>query len=184
MAYRISKQDHKRFIIARALNELLKTKAIDRITVIDLCTAADISRSTFYSYFDDIYQVGEWVWDNEPRLVLESLGEAFGYRACFQHLCDHLKALREQLGHIRPVREQNGDTYAQRNTFAILESRVVKTRGRPLDEIERMQLTYVSRANEALFLKWFEDDLAMPSSLLVDIIVRLAPDFVLEAVGE
>ena len=43
--------------IVETLNELLKTKTIDRITVKDLTEACGISRNTFYYHFHDIYEV-------------------------------------------------------------------------------------------------------------------------------
>lgn len=38
---------------------LLRTKKWDRITVRELCSVADITRGTFYQYFDDIYSLME-----------------------------------------------------------------------------------------------------------------------------
>ncbi len=43
--------------IVETLNELLKTRTIDRITVKDLTEACGISRNTFYYHFHDIYEV-------------------------------------------------------------------------------------------------------------------------------
>ncbi len=43
--------------IVQTLNELLKTKTIDKITVKDLTEACGISRNTFYYHYHDIYEV-------------------------------------------------------------------------------------------------------------------------------
>lgn len=40
--------------IRQALFELLKTKSLDEITVVDLCTEADVNRGTFYKYYRDV----------------------------------------------------------------------------------------------------------------------------------
>lgn len=42
-------------VIRQALFELLKDKPINKITVTDICKLADINRSTFYSYYEDVY---------------------------------------------------------------------------------------------------------------------------------
>lgn len=42
-------------VIRQALMELLKEKPISKITVTDICKLADINRSTFYSYYEDVY---------------------------------------------------------------------------------------------------------------------------------
>jgi AcrR family transcriptional regulator len=42
-------------VIRQALFELLKEKPISKVTVTDICKLADINRSTFYSYYEDVY---------------------------------------------------------------------------------------------------------------------------------
>lgn len=49
--------------------ELMRSKKWDRITVRELCSAASITRGTFYQYFDDIYSLMEQL-ENE---MLENL---------------------------------------------------------------------------------------------------------------
>lgn len=42
-------------VIRQALFELLQEKPLAKITVTDICKLADINRSTFYSYYEDVY---------------------------------------------------------------------------------------------------------------------------------
>ena len=42
-------------VIRQALFDLLQEKPITKITVTDICKMADINRSTFYSYYEDVY---------------------------------------------------------------------------------------------------------------------------------
>ena len=44
-------------VIRNALLELIKDHSIDDITVLDLCEAAEINRSTFYAYYDNLPQL-------------------------------------------------------------------------------------------------------------------------------
>lgn len=41
-------------VIRQALFELLETKTLDEITVVDICTKADVNRGTFYKYYRDV----------------------------------------------------------------------------------------------------------------------------------
>lgn len=41
-------------IIRQALFELLESKELDDITVVDICTKADVNRGTFYKYYRDV----------------------------------------------------------------------------------------------------------------------------------
>lgn len=42
-------------VIRQALFELMKDRPVNKITVTDVCKKADINRSTFYSYYEDVY---------------------------------------------------------------------------------------------------------------------------------
>lgn len=41
-------------VIRQALFELLETKSLDEITVVDVCVKADVNRGTFYKYYRDV----------------------------------------------------------------------------------------------------------------------------------
>jgi len=41
-------------VIRQALFELLETKNLDEITVVDICMKADVNRGTFYKYYRDV----------------------------------------------------------------------------------------------------------------------------------
>lgn len=53
--------DHRtrvtRMLVRRALTDLLRTKPIQSISVKELCEAAGINRSTFYTHYTDIYDL-------------------------------------------------------------------------------------------------------------------------------
>lgn len=44
-------------IIRESLYELMQEKPLDKITVTQICEKADINRSTFYTYYTDIYDL-------------------------------------------------------------------------------------------------------------------------------
>jgi AcrR family transcriptional regulator len=47
-------------ICARTLNELLKTKTIDSISVREIVENSDLGHSTFYNHFTDKYDLANW----------------------------------------------------------------------------------------------------------------------------
>ncbi len=42
-------------VIREALFDLMEDRPVNKITVTDICKKADINRSTFYSYYEDVY---------------------------------------------------------------------------------------------------------------------------------
>lgn len=180
----MDRADRKRLLIAETLNELLRQRGIADITVKDLCAEAGVSRSTFYTYFQDIYEIGEWLWEQELRSIFEGLGRDYGYRECCLRLYTRLKELSGRVGAVRPMRDGcDGLSYAAVQTFGVLEQCVVRALGRPLAEEEHDHLAYVSRANEAMTLAWFEGGMTLPPERIARYVAEIAPQFMVRAVG-
>ena len=66
--------------IADTLNEILKHKELDKITVKELVEACNISRQSFYYHFQDIMDVVEWYQDQALRHSIAQSLEAPTYR--------------------------------------------------------------------------------------------------------
>ena len=59
-----SKSEQTKRHIVKCYLSLMRTKQWDRITVIEICRAAEITRGTFYQYFGDIYDLLEQMEDS------------------------------------------------------------------------------------------------------------------------
>lgn len=62
-----------RRMIQRALVELLQEKPLDKITVTDIVTRADINRGTFYAHYEDIPGVLDSIMENICQTIREAL---------------------------------------------------------------------------------------------------------------
>lgn len=66
-------------MLREALADLMETQPIGKITVRQLCACADVNRSTFYSYYSDLYQLlyemEKEVLDEMPEVVTASAQE-------------------------------------------------------------------------------------------------------------
>jgi len=58
--------------LAEALKKMLAIKPIDKITVKDLVEECGVNRQTFYYHFDDVYDLLEWVFEEDANRVLPS----------------------------------------------------------------------------------------------------------------
>lgn len=62
------KTDHRtkytKMVIRDAFQTLLKKKPIQKITIADICSAAEISRPTFYAHYEDIYALLDEIGEN------------------------------------------------------------------------------------------------------------------------
>lgn len=56
--------------LAEALKKTMTVKPIDKITVNDLVESCGVSRQTFYYHFDDVYDLLEWVFEEDANANL------------------------------------------------------------------------------------------------------------------
>ena len=56
--------------LGAALKKMMEVKPIDKITVKDLVELCSVNRQTFYYHFDDVYDLLEWVFEEDANRVL------------------------------------------------------------------------------------------------------------------
>ena len=56
--------------LGSALKKMMAVKAIDKITIKDLVEICGVNRQTFYYHFDDVYDLLEWVFEEDAKRVL------------------------------------------------------------------------------------------------------------------
>lgn len=85
-----------RKMIRQAFIELIKEKDIEKITVTDIITRADINRGTFYAHYQDTRAVNEQIQNEIIDRMLEFLKE-FHYKNFFQNPLPLLLKISEWL---------------------------------------------------------------------------------------
>lgn len=56
--------------LGNALKKMLGVKPIDKITIKDLVEECGVNRQTFYYHFDDVYDLLEWVFEEDANKTL------------------------------------------------------------------------------------------------------------------
>lgn len=56
--------------LGSALKKMMTVKPIDKITIKDLVEICNVNRQTFYYHFDDVYDLLEWVFEEDANRVL------------------------------------------------------------------------------------------------------------------
>lgn len=69
-------------LLAESMEQLLTSNKIEDITVGDIIFHADISRTTFYRYFDDKYALVNWIYAQ----YMDDLTEKYQHITCYQWL--------------------------------------------------------------------------------------------------
>lgn len=87
-------------IFTDTLIEMLGEKSLNEITVTDIANRCGVSRQSFYYYFNDIYDIVEWIFMQETEKALEEYSDIETW----------------QLGYIRLMR------WAQKNKTLVMNT--------------------------------------------------------------
>ena len=144
-----------------ALLELMETKQFEKIKVTDLCSAADVNRSTFYAYYSDIQDLLGEIEDS----LLESLPglEQKGGTGKGQFLSDLEKYFEfvkrnKRLFYILVVR-RSSDSFNRRLIEAVMERYGHDT----LSQSDRYTYTFCVSGVLGILKDWIAGDFPMPS---------------------
>lgn len=92
-------------VLGRAFKEMLAETSLNKITVAALCRRCGLTRQTFYNHFDDLRELGVWVFTTDVAdhiLSHASLAEwEEGFTRLLVYLADHREqtyAVTESLG--------------------------------------------------------------------------------------
>ncbi|MEL1134474.1 hypothetical protein AAC978_04745 [Desulfitobacterium sp. THU1] len=164
-----------------ALEKLVQTKSISEVKVIDVCRLSGVPRSTFYSYFYDIFSVPQKIWDDLMGDTLYKIGNGLtwdeGHRMMFENILQH-KAL---FGKIYWENDNNSILeYGYRGGYSAVEGNVAVRKNHRWTEAELLELDYTIRALAALTTKWGRDGMVVPVEAAVRIFSTHVPPFLKE----
>lgn len=177
----MARQQESRNRIYKALEQLVQTKKISDIKVMDLCRLSGVHRSTFYTNFSDIYSVPQWLWDDMMRPTLYQIGNNMtwdeGHRIMFTKLLEH-KALFTQI-----YWENDNNSileYGYRGAYCAIKINVTNRKHHAWTEDELIDLDYTVKALAALTTKWGRDGMVVPVEKAVQIFSDHIPSFLKE----
>ena len=58
--------------LAESLKKLLSSKTLDKITVSDIVEGCGVNRQTFYYHFHDVYDLIEWIFEEDAAMYAET----------------------------------------------------------------------------------------------------------------
>ncbi len=165
-------------IIRESLFELMKEKPLNKISVTEICKTADVNRSTFYSYYTDIYDlhekiIGEFfiIQKNVIKHIRESIKNKsalseFTYSDFYNIVYYYLKTVKENMDLYKFIFSQNSSntvhTSFGKATYhtirEVLNPLIEETRATEL----RKAFTFVAGGTTAFIMKWVESDCDAP----------------------
>lgn len=160
--YNSSKRTHER--IKKVFAELLsEKKSINKITVAELASKAEITRGTFYAHFNNVYEVAEEVEDEFISTLESSNNNINGIEdfpiflhRFFNFLAEHEELYRQILASEAPM------TFINRLNLQIGQAAREALKNRSsIHPMQELDITFYIDGATYMILKYFRGEISM-----------------------
>ncbi|NTW72075.1 MAG: TetR/AcrR family transcriptional regulator [Eubacteriaceae bacterium] len=115
MGYNIVKQQRTQKQITDAFISLYETNTYDKITVLDICSKANVHRSTFYLHYENIdfmlREIEDHLLEEITNYNIIMNAQSINQSADTFHIRDLMNFYYEHRNYIRPLLSPHGDAY-------------------------------------------------------------------------
>lgn len=174
----MTKQLDTRLRVVDALETLMRTHSLDAIRISDICRLSHISRTTFYVYFENIFSVAQWYWDDLCSRTLYRINLDLTWHEGHMRM---LRGLLERRDFFRSLFTRKDYSslfsYGYRKSLIIHIENIERLLARPLTEQELFELDYTVRSLSAMTTKWAEEGMEGPPERLACLFDRFIPAF-------
>lgn len=157
--------------LAESLKKLMLEKPLNKITINDITEACGVNRMTFYYHFRDIYDLVEWICDEEARKALEGHS---GEETWQQDLYRIFMAMRRDKSFVMNVynslSRERLERYLCRTTYDMVSELVEESSKDPeaSDEDKEFLADFFKYAIVGFELEWIENDMREDPREVID----------------
>ena len=162
--------------LAASLKKLLAQKPLSKITIADITEDCGINRMTFYYHFQDIYDLIDWICQEEGGRALQGRKDYHTWQEGFVALCRAVVENRAFIeGVYHSVQREQIETYLYRMVYGLL-IRVVEELSGPYS-ISREDQEYITHFYKYAFvgvmLDWVRRGMKEPPEEVVGRVSRM-----------
>ena len=172
--------------LAAALKQMMAVKPIGKITVKDLVEICGVNRQTFYYHFDDVYDLLEWVFEEDANRVLP---HTVVYSHWREDMLIYLEYLQENSSFTLNVYNSESRIYMLRYLESKMEAcirsfAVIVSEDMNIDRQDfEFVVKYYAKCAIGLISQWMDLGMQMPAEFTLDRLLR-AMDGSVEALLE
>ena len=162
--------------LAAALKQMMNVKPIGKITVKDLVEICGVNRQTFYYHFDDVYDLLEWVFEEDANRFLP---QKVVYEHWREDIMIYLDYLQENSTFALNVYNSNSRLYMLRYIKGRLYTCIrsfseIVAEGREIDRADfEFIVEFYSNIVVGLISQWMDLGMQLPKEITTDKVLRV-----------
>ena len=172
----LSASASSRIAVFNALCKLLDEKSLDDISARELCEQAEVGKSTFYTYFQDKYDVLLWYSDLAHEVGVGQIGRTMtweeGHRITTEAILAEADALNRG-AESHDINSINPHSARWREDSIILT--LTKYRDVRLTEKLRYQIAALATGEITIAQRYFKAEKRMPLDDYIDTMISIVP---------
>ncbi len=163
-------------LLAASLEEQLKKKHIDSITVNDIIADVGVSRTTFYRHFEDKFALVHWIYGQYMDELTQRHKDAADFRQLISELLHFFQEKRSFFIKILTYSGQNTFyNYFFSRTTEYLTNQIVKTMsGNELTRSDQLMIRYHCGGILKVIYDWIDGNCVEPPEDIADILSEMA----------
>lgn len=157
--------------LAEALRALLAERSLDKITVQDVADAAQVSRKTFYYHFQDMYDLLEWMLEQERKMLEPHDADRSAWRDSVVRLLDLcLKNKPVILNLYRSISRDTLDRHIYSIVLMSLQDFAQTQAGRQklTEKQYNALLQFAAHGLQGLLLSWIDSGMRQPREEILE----------------
>jgi AcrR family transcriptional regulator len=174
--------------LRESIIELMKSKAITHITIKEICGLADISRSTFYAYYNNQYDLLKRIEDETTAYIediLKKLDKTCSINEIVQIIEDLMQYISCNNNSIQVLLSENGDINFHKRFFQRYQRYLINYFAEKLEdkpevnpEIMEYYSAYIINGSIALVQHWLKNNMDLPIPKIARLLIQLSSVFI------
>lgn len=167
--------------LAAALKQMMTVKPMDKITIKDLVEICGVNRQTFYYHFDDVYDLLEWVFEEDANRVLP---REVVYEHWREDVFIFMQYLQDNSSFTLNVYNSNSRIYMlryleEKMAACIRSFAVIVSEGMNIDRQDfEFVVTFYAKCAIGFISQWMDLGMKMPKEVTTERILRVMDESV------
>ncbi len=170
---------YTKMVLRESLTKLMQDKPISRITIKELCEKADINRATFYTHYNDQFDLLKKV---EQEIIddINSYLDSFSFEEnnsyALEIMTKIFEYIKENAEICRVLLGANGNIEFQKNIIMIVQTRFVaeqKTKKSVDEKVVEFVFTFAATGSIGMIQKWLTEESNIPAADMAKLVIKL-----------
>ncbi|MDN5307879.1 MAG: hypothetical protein PWP16_1242 [Eubacteriaceae bacterium] len=163
--------------LAKSIKALMVNKALDKITVKEIVDHSELTRQTFYRYFQDKYHLVNWYFDKLAQQSIKQMGVSLTLE---EGLTKKFAFVRNEKAFFTAAFKSSDcnsiydyDLKLITNFYTDL---IIKKTGQPVADDDRFLLDMYCQGSMDMTYKWVLDGMVMDPNEFAKLLIDAVPD--------